>query len=476
MASIVLTAVGNAALPGIGGLVLGTLGRFAGGAIDQQLGLAGSRKLIGPRLENLKVQDSRYGAGIPMLYGRARVAGQVIWASDLQETTHEEQAAGGGKGGGGGFSSTRYSYSLHCAIAIGRGPLARLAAVWADGKQIYDGLNWKDGVVTSAVFYQGGAAQLPDPVMQAALGLEQVPAYRGMAYVVLENFQLADFGNRLPNLTFEVLATTAAAAPQLGANTPPMLQNAGNGYATLGGTPPLVVSGNARQTTQVLVAGMQNVTAASTTAAFVVCRYAVNGEQPQEVRRDVSAVFSINNALAGMSWALSPDGRYVVIVAGSQSAPLQQMTCVLYEVQSQQFGAPLQLTTKNFVKSIAWLDATRCVLADHDGNALGVQVLARSGRNLTALGFFGIWGAGSASNRATIGTAQFLPLAGGLLMLTGNSGMSPSTLYGCHMVWDGQKVAHGAPYSLATSVPANALNYADVIACGSGEYCFIVSS
>src|SRR5690606_32056451 len=47
------------------------------------------------------------------------------------------------------------------------------------------------------------------------------PAFRGLAYCVFEGLQLADFGNRIPALTFEIVAddgevTTAALVEPLG--------------------------------------------------------------------------------------------------------------------------------------------------------------------------------------------------------------------------------------------------------------------
>jgi hypothetical protein len=57
--------------------------RSIGGTIDGQSGLG--PRITGPRLENLSVQDSRYGAGIPIIYGSARLAGNVIWSIDLIE-------------------------------------------------------------------------------------------------------------------------------------------------------------------------------------------------------------------------------------------------------------------------------------------------------------------------------------------------------------------------------------------------------
>lgn len=51
---------------------------------------------------------------------------------------------------------------------------------------------------------KGTTTQLPHPVIEAHEGAGNVPAYRGLAYAVFENFQLGEFGNRIPNIEFEV--------------------------------------------------------------------------------------------------------------------------------------------------------------------------------------------------------------------------------------------------------------------------------
>ena len=473
MASIVLSAAGQAILPGVGGTVLGALGRYGGGIVDQKLGLTGGRKLAGPRLENLKVQDSRYGAGIPVIYGRARVAGQVIWASDLIETAHEDQV--GGKGGGGSVSATRYAYSLHCAVAIGNGPLARLASVWADGKVIYDGVNWKSGLAASAQFYPGDTAQNPDPVLEAALGAGHVPAYRGIAYVVFENLQLADFGNRLPNLTFEIIANEAAAAPTVGAYVDPDVMNDNFGIATPGGTPPLIVAGDSRRVSLAAVLGMENALAASCAAAFTAVTYDLSGATPVELSRVTSAAFTTDNGLTSIAWALAPDRRTAAVVAITTTSPDSLATLAIYDVAAAQWGVPLQLNLKNFAKSVGWLDALRFAVVDHDGSRLGVRVFARAGLNLVALGFYPVYGVGSAANRFTLGTGQFIPMQGGLLLLAGDASLNPTALYACHLRWGGDGVIAGLPYLISGSVPASVLRQLDILAPGGGEYVFCFS-
>ncbi len=52
--------------------------------------------------------------------------------------------------------------------------------------------------------HRGTEGQDPDPLIVAKEGPD-APAYRGLAYVVFERLALAEWGNRLPQLTFEVV-------------------------------------------------------------------------------------------------------------------------------------------------------------------------------------------------------------------------------------------------------------------------------
>ena len=113
MAALVLSVAGAAAgkaVFGPAGAIAGRLiGALAGNAIDRAL--FGSRQEIaqeGPRLADLAVMASTEGAPIPRVYGRARLPGQVIWATNLEEvvSTTSQTAGGGGKGMGGGPAVT----------------------------------------------------------------------------------------------------------------------------------------------------------------------------------------------------------------------------------------------------------------------------------------------------------------------------------------------------------------------------------
>lgn len=198
------------------GSVGGLIGSTIGGFIDNALFGSTQRlpDVVGPRLADTGVQVSTYGSTLPIVFGRVRMAGNVIWSAGIREeevrTTTEQSSGGGGKGGGGGGGTATqttitYNYYITLAIAICEGKIDEVTRVWADSKplsqDILDSGNDKYNV------YLGDETQMPDTIMQAYLGSGNVPAYRGLAYVVIKDFPLADYGNRIPNFTFEVVRT-----------------------------------------------------------------------------------------------------------------------------------------------------------------------------------------------------------------------------------------------------------------------------
>ena len=197
MATLVLSTVGTL----VGGPLGGALSALAGRLIDQTV-LFRPKDREGPRLTDLAVQSSQYGSMFPHVHGRARIAGTVIWATDLKERRIRE---GGGKGRPG---TTRYSYSVSFAVALSARPIQGVGRIWAEGNL----LRGADGVFTSDTgfrLYTGHGDQLRDPLIASAEGVDQAPAYRGLAYAVFEDMALEEFGNRIPSLTFEVIGDAA---------------------------------------------------------------------------------------------------------------------------------------------------------------------------------------------------------------------------------------------------------------------------
>ncbi|MET0362990.1 MAG: phage tail protein, partial [Sphingobium sp.] len=193
MATVVLTAVGS-----VFGPIGAAIGALAGQAIDAAIFAPVGRE--GPRIVDLRVQTSSFGTQIPRLFGKMRVAGTVIWATDLIEST---QTSGGGKGKP---SVTTYTYSASFAVALSSRPIARIGRIWADGNLLRGNAgDFKSGVGAFRV-HKGAAGQQIDPLIAADRGVDRSPAHRGLAYAVFEGLNLADFGNRIPSLTFEIFS------------------------------------------------------------------------------------------------------------------------------------------------------------------------------------------------------------------------------------------------------------------------------
>ncbi|MGR3460648.1 MAG: baseplate multidomain protein megatron [Roseovarius sp.] len=208
MATILLSAAGAAIGGAVGGSVLGissvALGRFAGAvigrSIDQRLLGQGSEVVETGRVNRLRLTGSGEGDAIAQVYGRMRVGGQVIWATEFRETvTVTPGQSGGGKGSPRPATPTvrEFRYSVSLAIALCEGEITNVARIWADGTEIApDSLNMR--------VYPGSRDQLPDPLIEAVEGAGSVPAHRGTAYVVIEELDLTPFGTRVPQFSFEV--------------------------------------------------------------------------------------------------------------------------------------------------------------------------------------------------------------------------------------------------------------------------------
>lgn len=184
MAQLVLTT-GRAAL---------SLARSALPALGQVAASAAVNALLpgraGPRLIELPVQTSTDGAAMPRLWGRARIAGQVIWAARFAE---HSDTAGGGKGGP---KETRFTYSVSFAVGLCEGEIAGIGRIWANGALL-------DRSRFAVRWHAGTQDQMPDPLITAIEGAD-APGFRGTAYLVFEDMPLDEFGHRIPNLSVEV--------------------------------------------------------------------------------------------------------------------------------------------------------------------------------------------------------------------------------------------------------------------------------
>ena len=211
MATLVLGAVGSAIGGAFGGAILGFSGAAIGGFIGSTIGsvvdnwivssFAPAQRIEGARLDSLRITSSTEGAVIPRLFGRMRIGGNIIWATDFREEVNTTRQ-GGGKGSKPKVTTTEYLYYASFAVALCEGPITGIGRVWADGKAMdMTGVTWR--------WHPGDEVQTADPFITARMGTANAPAYRGTAYVVLEELDLTPYGNRLPQISFEVFRPLA---------------------------------------------------------------------------------------------------------------------------------------------------------------------------------------------------------------------------------------------------------------------------
>ena len=223
MTTLVFQAAGSAIGGVVGGPVGASLGGFAGALGGAALaGIGGARAnprvVVGPRLKVMDGITSTEGAPIPRIYGRTRIGGQMIWATRFVEVISASvtpATSSGGKassatGSGGSAGEIDYTYNYYANFAIGlcEGPIAFVRRIWADGTEI-------DLTLMGPRVYVGSEAQDADPLMVAKEGIDNAPAYRGLAYGVFERLPLASFGNRIPQLTFEMVKPVSGLAQMI---------------------------------------------------------------------------------------------------------------------------------------------------------------------------------------------------------------------------------------------------------------------
>lgn len=186
MAQVFLSGIGTALAGPFGGIVGNTLGAAADKTFVNSLS---SARQVGARITGLQLNQASQGDPVKQVFGRARVAGTVIWAARLKENRSTTRASKTAP------KTETYSYSLSFAVGLCEGPIGGIGRVWADGQPI-------DLSKMAYRLYLGDETQTPDALIEAIEGT--APAYRGLAYLVFEDLDITPYGNRPPNLSVEV--------------------------------------------------------------------------------------------------------------------------------------------------------------------------------------------------------------------------------------------------------------------------------
>lgn len=145
---------------------------------------------------SIRVQSSVYGLPIPLLWGRNRMPGNLLWYDDFVATPVKSQPAGGKGGlGSGSPQVTGYTYKAAVAIGLCEGPVESIGKVW-------EAKSTKTLSSLGGELKLGTSGQTPWAYLTANHPSKAL-SYSDTAYVAFGPLQLGESPN-LPNFTFEV--------------------------------------------------------------------------------------------------------------------------------------------------------------------------------------------------------------------------------------------------------------------------------
>ena len=137
------------------------------------------------RILSLQVQQSSQGLTLPVVYGRARVAGNLVWYGDFTTYEHKTTTRQGGKGGGGvKQEDVKYTYEAAVMMALCEGEIKGVTRIWRDKEKFSSPASLR------LTLYKGGEEQPVWPHLQQVKHAVQAISYSGTAYLCSPNYEL----------------------------------------------------------------------------------------------------------------------------------------------------------------------------------------------------------------------------------------------------------------------------------------------
>lgn len=183
------------------------------------------------RIGALRVQSSSQGVPIPIVYGKTRIAANLLDYRDFTAIPHTETQKSGKGGGGVTTKNTTYTYTVACIFGLMEGPsfagTSFLGTLWAN----------KDVTTATALAltqFSGSYSQSPWSYMVSNHAAD-ARNYRGQAYAAAAAYDLGG-SDSLPNLTFEVIGFLGNSDVNLAAILEDVLtaEEYGAGFTALG--------------------------------------------------------------------------------------------------------------------------------------------------------------------------------------------------------------------------------------------------
>src|SRR5579863_1762628 len=142
-----------------------------------------------PDYTALQLQTSVSTLPIPIVWGRNKIAPNLLWYANFRAVPGGNGKGIGGKGGlfggGGAASAADYTYTADLILGLCEGPIANIGIIWKDLSIYYTplalGLGWYDGTTPQSVW----------PYL-ASIYPSQALAYQGTAYLWGGGYNLGD--------------------------------------------------------------------------------------------------------------------------------------------------------------------------------------------------------------------------------------------------------------------------------------------
>ena len=152
-----------------------------------------------PRINTIRIQQSTYGVGIPLVYGTDRVSHNIIQYEDFTAIQHTDTQKIGGKGGKKATNTTiTYTYTAAMAMSLCEGQIKSVNKVWYDKqKSTIEALGME--------LFNGASGQSAWPYMVSRHPDRAMP-YSNTAYLA----GVIDLGSdaQVKNYSFEVSTET----------------------------------------------------------------------------------------------------------------------------------------------------------------------------------------------------------------------------------------------------------------------------
>lgn len=234
LGAMVLGGAIGSMIPAVGPV----LGAAIGGSIGGMLGAALFPEKLDfnhpphPKPRENRQQISTYGAPIPIIHGSARIAGNIIYMQDVNQTIIQSKHR---QDGVRYFEYDRL-YTSTFAIAFCEGPVIGIARIWVNNSIFVDfrdpdgpyyptgstslaSGNLSTSIAASEVYFSihfGTEDQTDDTTLSGILGDDCLP-YRGICYIVFIDFPVGEFSG-IPRIEIELVESDEIVSGSPGIN------------------------------------------------------------------------------------------------------------------------------------------------------------------------------------------------------------------------------------------------------------------